>query len=411
MAAKVYYVESFHINVSSGDAAIHLLLTEPETKGNNPVIHRAVLIDGGDKGKDKLLVDLIETIQTEYDFSDGGHVLRFDSVVITHWDADHYKGVVALIEDNLRKQNTTDAITTNKCEYFKYDSTGKQETVLYAPYWVGEAKAGTAVDGDDDPGTDPPAKKKKLATDRPDGWTEQNGNLSIHLTGKGTCEEVCGLNYRKSTMIGVNFFTNDRLNTGVEFQKVTDITMLISSVPHPYPVGMFCVCTFGWVIGNGSSSIQSVASDTSSGDLDDQLAADDGSPIMPFVIDKPNDPRNRYSIGAIVLWKGSGRVSHYFAGDAMYATEEVVAKWIGKEVTSMKLSHHGSDTSTPIDLVTIFKPRTMVASAGSRHGHPSMCLFLYMLFHRGMRYQGADEAKRLPTTLVGSRLAHFDRFN
>lgn len=33
----------------------------------------------------------------------------------------------------------------------------------------------------------------------------------------------------------------------------------------------------------------------------------------------------------------------------MYATEEMVAKWIGSKVASMKLSHHGSDTSTPID--------------------------------------------------------------
>ena len=101
-------------------------------------------------------------------------------------------------------------------------------------------------------------------------------------------------------MIGVNLFTNCRLNAAVTSQKVTDITKLISSVPHPYPVGIFCVCTFGWVIGNDSSRPQS---GVSSNNLDDQYATEDDWPPIEeaFVIGNPNDLRNHFSVSAIIM--------------------------------------------------------------------------------------------------------------
>jgi hypothetical protein len=81
---------SYHINISTGDAAIHLLVEEVTGPGQRSIIHNAVLIDGGDSGSApdgplanvKAVIDMIEKY---YAFKDGGTTLRFDSVVITHW--------------------------------------------------------------------------------------------------------------------------------------------------------------------------------------------------------------------------------------------------------------------------------------------------------------------------------------
>jgi hypothetical protein len=56
-----------------------------------------------------------------------------------------------------------------------------------------------------------------------------------------------------------------------------------------------------------------------------------------LVVNEANDEKNWPSIAAIVLWKESSRVSHYFAGDAWYNSEEKIANWINAEVPSMKL--------------------------------------------------------------------------
>jgi len=67
-----------------------------------PEIHKAVLIDGGKNHHDQTekIRAVITKIQTDYRFAaDGnfgddnvGRTLRFDAVVITHWDDDHFGG-------------------------------------------------------------------------------------------------------------------------------------------------------------------------------------------------------------------------------------------------------------------------------------------------------------------------------
>lgn len=113
------------------------------------------------------------------------------------------------------------------------------------------------------------------------------------------------------------------------------------------PVGIFCIASFSAVMG-------------------------DPDPLFhQFVVNEDNSPKNWASIGAIVLWK-TGEVSHYFAGDAFFRAEESMQKWIGGHVTSMKLSHHGSSTSTPPKLLDTFKPKNILASCGKTFGFPRM---------------------------------------
>lgn len=46
------------------------------------------------------------------------------------------------------------------------------------------------------------------------------------------------------------------------------------------------------------------------------------------MIDEKNSSPNWASIGAIVLWRDSKRVSHYFAGDSWYRFEDHIVEWI-----------------------------------------------------------------------------------
>ena len=108
-------IHTFQIAVPLGDSAIHLLV-----KGESAPyeIQSAVLIDGGRRGRKvvKKIKDVIQWIETgkQYTFASNAFFenpienaaanppitnLRFDSIVITHWDLDHYDGVLGLLTD------------------------------------------------------------------------------------------------------------------------------------------------------------------------------------------------------------------------------------------------------------------------------------------------------------------------
>lgn len=79
--ATVKTAHCWHINISTGDSAIHLLVEESSTAVK---VLNAVLIDGGESRLQNIK-DTIEKIESTYTFADGGTALRFDSVIITHW--------------------------------------------------------------------------------------------------------------------------------------------------------------------------------------------------------------------------------------------------------------------------------------------------------------------------------------
>lgn len=86
----------------------------------------------------------------------------------------------------------------------------------------------------------------------------------------------------------------------------------------------------------------------------------------------PIKTSNSTSIVCIVVFPDvEDPVSHYLAGDADGELELRVAAWVNTKVTTMKLSHHGSSTSSPLKLVKLYSPKTIVVSAGNRHSHPS----------------------------------------
>lgn len=130
-----------------GDSAIHLLVDD----ATPPVVYNAVLIDGGLNTSAVLerIKDCIRWIEDRNNYSiqagvpgEDPALLRFDSVVVTHWDEDHWGGVRQLIKDGCKVALKTNVELQNivtkslsgidevraleqdvsgfQCRYFKY---------------------------------------------------------------------------------------------------------------------------------------------------------------------------------------------------------------------------------------------------------------------------------------------------
>lgn len=128
-------VASYHINIGTGDSAIHVL-EKPTTGGGPKEYLRAVLVDGGLQAASTVLKSAIELISKNY-LKDG--IIKFDSIVVTHWDMDHFGGIVKLLKDDFVNQLKVNKELDKKklrSTYMKYDKDGSGcLTTFYAPYW------------------------------------------------------------------------------------------------------------------------------------------------------------------------------------------------------------------------------------------------------------------------------------
>lgn len=354
-----YGLDSFHIAVGQGDAAIHLLVQLPADPTTQSTVIRACLIDGGNTsgGNHKAtykgvgargISRTMEHIKTKYICPNG---LRFDSIVVTHWDADHYKGIVELIRFDIDSQTKTGADpNTLLVSFMKYkdNSRATPETVFYAPYWWERSAKDNA---DANFYEDPTAM----------------GYLGCKYTAKGAADKICLLN--TGDIRGTNFLTNTALPVKSPAKDIKSPIDLVTANPPEagYP-GIYCVCTNVHVLGTTT--------------LD--------------VVDHKGTETNQSSICSMVIWQ-SGRVSHYFAGDATFDVEKEVSKWsgmdgsAGKKLFAMKLSHHGDAGTSPVETLNSYNPDYIVISAGRLYQHPrTFVTFRISRIYISLKYQNAD---------------------
>lgn len=323
-----YGIDSFHIAVGQGDAAIHLLIEVPADPTVKPTVISATLIDGGpEMGRGlRSIQTTMKIIAKKYEL--GAKGLLFDSIVITHWDEDHYQGVVELIESDVAAQlagANPPTLDTICISFMKYGAAGRSDpqTVLYAPYWTVSKQNSKSAK----------FRNQKTSLTRMD-----------FKHGTKWADKICQLN--TGDFRGTNFLTNAALTSKTP-EAVTSPEDLYDANPpaagHP---AIFCVGTNRMVMG----------------------------PDTVNIVDKLNTYSNQSSICAMVIWKG-GKISSYFAGDANYDVENKVFKWSGtngdtKTVFNMKLSHHGAASSTPAQILDGYNPRSIIVSAATGHQHP-----------------------------------------
>ncbi|KAF2273527.1 uncharacterized protein EI97DRAFT_435947 [Westerdykella ornata] len=372
-------VHSYHLNVGAGDSAIHLLVeTTSSAAGDVWTVNRAVLVDGGRGIGFPALVSAIDQLPTWYTITTtfGGHPqLQFDSIVVTHWDDDHYTGIERLLSSDLQDQWKAAGSTTSpkdlRSRYMKYDMSAtppEPQTFFYAPYWE-------AGDTNDKKGKPRPPGHISSWRKKVDGTAEFLDVCVGKVKADGDwvhkvailCTET---GYEKSDpkvgMIGRDLFTNSP-RVKADLTKIGAPAELLSATTTA--PGLFCIGADSIVIGHGN------------------VLEAPGTPDMPIVIEGgENTPVNRASIICVIL-APNGTVLHYFGGDVAFESEKLLVGWFHKSTTppslpprilALKLGHHGAATSTPTAMLKELRPTTVVASCGSEYGHPRYEVLMYL---------------------------------
>ncbi|KAK4180611.1 hypothetical protein QBC36DRAFT_353904 [Triangularia setosa] len=357
MAGTDYYrVDSFHINVDAGDSAIHIL-SEPDPKGGKRKVRKAIFIDGGKSEESTwraTISDTIQDIETKFEcqgpekLGKGNterKMLKFDAFVVTHWDADHYEGIMDYLSNNLAemtfKNKKKEDIKLWKLQRAFYLPGGNPLSVFFAPDTSGitskNRESFEIVDGGN--------STKNLTIYR--GKKQKDAEHALML--RATTEDLLGRNFFDSREIGWQLGDKEPkdIDSIKELLKING-PRLLPKPSNDYPIpGMYCVAVNKEVLGH------------------------------QFKIEITET--NASSICAMVIWP-SERVSHYFAGDAHARLESAITDWAKCKVTSMKLSHHGASTSTPLPyMFDTFLPKNILASAGGgSYGHPRWELMFAM---------------------------------
>lgn len=155
--APSWVVHVVHIAVPCGDGAIYLYCRQ-DGNVKKPVVHRAVLIDGGrpmGDGSEALRLSIMR-INLDYDFAEKCYFedpyqettgtpsrsLRFDAIVVTHWDEDHHLGVLGLIAAGYEKsfqafgiRKTLQDFCGEKAKPCHSDNATKSSGAVFLPCW------------------------------------------------------------------------------------------------------------------------------------------------------------------------------------------------------------------------------------------------------------------------------------
>ena len=305
------------------------------------------MIDGGDGGdiRIKNIRRVMERIENLYRLPKGH--FKLDAMIITHWDCDHYFGVLKLLDDDLMATNTS------QVSFLKYDLTsGAPLSILYIPYEDSDrAKASYKIDYSPSSGefllTTSDGRQTRVCKYLADMPLEKrpilNGNPKELATGD------------ISKLIGRDLFTNHRPALA-KVISAADPKALVNAHTATMP-GLYCVAANNRYL-KGKKTTKKLAKNIST-------------------------ITNRSSIICMVI-RPNGTASHYLAGDADRDLEAKVIDWTGLEpatpgskptlqqrIAIVKASHHGSAKSTPITLCQTYKPMFFVFSSGDKHRHPS----------------------------------------
>ncbi|KAL8792889.1 MAG: hypothetical protein Q9195_004531 [Heterodermia aff. obscurata] len=388
-----YYVtESFHVNVGSGDGAIHLLTSNRPDPVNNPnnlrTVERAILVDGGREPAADTIDIVVQLIENSYFCKDvdpvyNNRYLVFDAIVITHWDGDHWEGVARYISSEIqfialdpnRNINHLEQVYCRRARYEAPDPNthfhGAPQTFIYMP-WMPYATTGFLLGGNDANGN--PMMNFKIS---------EQGNPDNYFVFTRQFK----LRQGRDWLLGRNLFLHDgddhRLSNRGNRNNFFSLQTMLDNYPIVSPFAnlqydcwpaMYCV------------------------------AAEQRIPRSDVQIQ--TTPQNKSSIAFIIVWSEPGfggqlrqhRVSHYFAGDAHSSLETALAGWMGPyQPKSMKLSHHGSSSSNPPANFPGWNPANITVSAGAQYGHPRWeVIFCIDAWHQLQQHQQLNEFIRKP---------------
>ncbi|KAF7563164.1 hypothetical protein G7046_g951 [Stylonectria norvegica] len=388
MAPSKYEVRSLYANVGCGDAAIHCLFEDEYT------IVSAVLIDGGsnmsktidtgDGYQKNPIIRMLAWINAQgYKFLEDADrtitydCLKFSTIIITHWDEDHYNGLVSALQLGYTERANTPPIS-----WLKWAPDNKTpRTALYCPN-VSSYRGSMVSNKDKRNG---PHEKLFALEDDETIIAFKIAKIKKYIN----FATFSHAELDRFAVLGVDFFSNNKMPPSPTrpTDRYTATQMMDENKPRPYKdtgeypdrPGMYGV----GVLRRSLFPPQPNDPGYRPYGLSNQASKDtvfDG-PNVGVVADENVTMTNKISIAACILWNMPGfdppiRCSHYFAGDADERSEQQFAIWLAgsgiKTITSMKLSHHGSKSSTPLNMLTQFKPLNVIASSPfNKYFHPA----------------------------------------
>jgi hypothetical protein len=375
MGTPFWNVLSFHVNVTVGDCAIHLLVLINPKDSQDVRVYKAVLIDGGSthhhfpdhyavNGRDALK-DAIASIEAlgYLDASGNKWKVQFDTVVVTHWDEDHHGGFDLFLTDYKANQG--------RIPYFKYQQVSPTQwnpvTYLYAPNMApllrltSKGETEKVCNGMRDEWICPGNDQCVWFRDYPPNPDPAKNNppFAILRCEGGFKSDSWNLMQRYS-VLGVNFFSNRRLNVsgGPPAEMLAHQLMANNPPEHAGQPGMYCLAVMESVLPSKAT----------------------------MIVKETITKTNLVSIGAAIIWpqltaQTPCHISHIFNGDMGEDVESAIYTWIKRSsidrVPSIKVSHHGARSSTPLTMFGTLDPSNVIIPNPSRaFFHPGWELIL-----------------------------------
>ncbi|KAI1192594.1 hypothetical protein F5X97DRAFT_75535 [Nemania serpens] len=338
MAFTNYDVFSYFINVGVGDCGVHLLLD----KGTNAIVS-SVIIDGGRPAARDAVRQGIAHIAAELRTA-----FRFSAVVVSHWDDDHYGGLIKLLYDDWEDRGRLLPST-----YLT------EQTVFYCPWRSIESELNIKK------------KRMRVVVDPQDDTCQI---LQFRNSDNGLWMTICPA-VPSTYALGYDLFFNQHYETGSYY---------IGKPPNKHwPVTVEDVYTRCAELSTFSRPIFLVYGiDNNRLDLNPWTEKQEKWKMTPL---KDKDIKNESSVMALVFWprdpnqnNGPFRVSLFTGGDVHHWQEMQLLEWLDEaqveySLDVVKASHHGSHASTP-ELMLLNGVQYLVISAGDAHGHPSFAL-------------------------------------
>lgn len=315
-----YKITVRHINIGVGDCELIIWYNTNSTDKDS--IIKAILIDGG-KNYPYVINKILQVLKKHLHYEGAGY-RHLDAIVVSHYDFDHYGGILGLLKEKTFRDNFLN-------NTYLYDSGAKElvkkENVKSLNDYFETIEEIAKID------------PQKL----------------IRLTGEMKNQSSKGL------LLGYDLFRNPPFTlvqlTFSDNFTVSNLRTLNGHKPEDPRPALFCV------------SVNEVT-------LGDSLT------LLPH----NNTLTNNSSI-ALVLFDQKDRMVHYLGGDLTDDYEKKVAAWIGTigtpnyRIPFAKASHHLSIGSTPPELLKALNPEKLIVSAGGQHKHPNAQVLIYLDYY------------------------------
>ncbi|KAK6338566.1 hypothetical protein TWF730_002629 [Orbilia blumenaviensis] len=354
-----YRVHTFHLNINEGDSAIHILSEAQESSSTTThIIRSTVLMDGGREAYCDAIPKCVQMIN-ESSYYRGGHGIKyFDSIVITHWDGDHYQGVIRALYDNIRAAvwdyiaknpseiNTGEDLQARfdnyaiKASFLRYDNDGPT-TNIYTPYFT-KNKAVVKTSSGDAFGTVPRSHTDKAGSERPEDWKLaahiQRGKIIVKQRVDIILEDSDGEEFQiwadmpigilttGEELVGKDLFTHQNIISPEDARSPKDVSDVLKAAKQNRPV-MFCMASDTYFCGeSGWEVLKNLKWVSKLPEYSDGVYLEDETASVPTDEPPKNDPiadfmnatskenlsasfirhdtsgNNQSSIACIILW-------------------------------------------------------------------------------------------------------------